>query len=143
MNQPFTYHIHTPEEMADVAKDILKHFPDNRVFTLHGDLGSGKTTFVKAFVKALGVGEEISSPTFSIVHEYHENGLKIFHFDLYRLQNEPELYQIGFEEYMEQGAYVFIEWPDLAKPFLPGVYVSVSFEAENENSRRIICGIVN
>jgi len=129
--------------MLQVAQSILSTFKDQRIFILNGDLGSGKTTFVKAFALALGFEEEISSPTFSIVHEYRDRAHKIFHFDLYRLKNELELYQIGFEEYLERGAYIFIEWPELAMNFLPEKFVSIHFEAENENTRKIICSIVN
>jgi tRNA threonylcarbamoyladenosine biosynthesis protein TsaE len=144
MKSPITYISALPSEMLQIAQSIHAAFPAQKVFILNGDLGSGKTTFVKAFAKAIGIEEEISSPTFSIVHEYGEEGkAKIYHFDLYRLKNEQELYQIGFEEYLERGAYVFIEWPELAKNFLPDNYVSLSFTSENENTRRIICSIVN
>jgi tRNA threonylcarbamoyladenosine biosynthesis protein TsaE len=132
-----------PGEMLDLARQIHQTFPDDRVFVLNGDLGSGKTTFVKAFVKMIGLEEEVSSPTFSIVHEYGGLGNKIFHFDLYRVKSEQELYQIGFEEYLEQGAYVFIEWPEIAESFLPGRYVKVNFDAKNKNTRQVEYGIVN
>ena len=132
-----------PNDMRQVAEAVLEAFPEQRTFTLSGDLGSGKTTFVKAFAEALGLKEEISSPTFSIVHEYGHGDKQIYHFDLYRIKNEPELFQIGFEEYLEKGAYVLIEWPEIGLNMLPPIYVSIHFEAENENKRKIICRIVN
>jgi tRNA threonylcarbamoyladenosine biosynthesis protein TsaE len=143
LNTTIEYTANSTEELKGVAVSIINSFPDQRIFILNGDLGSGKTTFVKAFAVALGIVEEITSPTFSIVHEYGNGNVKVFHFDLYRLENEQELYQIGFEEYMDENAYVFIEWPALAFNFLPTSYVSVSFEAESENTRRIICSVVN
>jgi tRNA threonylcarbamoyladenosine biosynthesis protein TsaE len=129
--------------MVSVAQSILKTYPDERIFVLNGDLGSGKTTFVKGFAKALNISENVSSPTFSIVHEYGSGGNKIFHFDLYRLENEQDLFQIGFEEYVDSGAYVLIEWPEMAGNLLPSKRVSITFEASNENVREIICSIEN
>ena len=141
--QPLQFTTNHPSEMLQVAEAILKTYPGEHTFTLSGDLGSGKTTFVKAFAVALGLEEEISSPTFSIVHEYCEGDKRIYHFDLYRIKNQAELFQFGFEEYLEKNAYVLIEWPEIALNLLPGVCVSIHFEAENENKRKIICRIVN
>jgi tRNA threonylcarbamoyladenosine biosynthesis protein TsaE len=138
-----TFIAETAEDMVSVAEKILEAYPGEKIFTLTGDLGAGKTTFVKAFAKCLGIVEEVSSPTFSLVHEYGSGPLKIFHFDLYRIKSTDELFQIGFEEYLEQGAYVLIEWPEPAKPLLPEHYLSLQFEPENKNSRKIVCGIVN
>jgi len=141
MTQPLILHAYDPDEMIYVAENTLKAFPDQRIFTLEGDLGAGKTTFVKAFAKALGIDENISSPTFSIVHEYGSGDETIYHFDLYRLKNELELFDIGFEEYLDGEHYVLIEWPELARKFLPEQYVSLQFEVDEENSRQIICSI--
>jgi len=143
MTQPLILHAYDPDEMIYVAENLLKKFPDQRIFTLTGDLGAGKTTFVKAFARELGIDENISSPTFSIVHEYGSGAEIIYHFDLYRLKNELELFEIGFEEYLDGEHYVLIEWPELAQKFLPEQYVSLQFEVEDENSRRIICSIEN
>ena len=140
---PLSFAISHPDEMESVAQSILKTFPDERIFVLNGDLGSGKTTFVKGFAKALNISEDVSSPTFSIVHEYGFGNNKIYHFDLYRLKNEQDLFQIGFEEYVDSGAYVLIEWPEMAGNLLPPKRVSITFEARNENVREIICSIEN
>jgi len=143
MNQPQIFTISHPDEMVSVAQSILKTFPDERIFVINGDLGSGKTTFVKGFARALNISEDVSSPTFSIVHEYGSGKNKIYHFDLYRLKNEQDLFQIGFEEYVDSGAYVLIEWPEMAGNLLPSKRVSITFEAGNENVREIICSIEN
>jgi len=143
LNQPQTFTVSHPDNMLSVAQSILAAFPGERIFTLSGELGSGKTTLVKSFAKALGINDDVLSPTFSIVHEYGSGDHQIYHFDLYRLKNEQELMQIGFEEYLGQGAYVFIEWPDVARNLLPEKWVSITLEAVNEHERKIICRIEN
>lgn len=125
------------EDWNNVAAEILKHFPERKIFALYGEMGVGKTTLVKSFCKALGVTEEAVSPTFSLVNEY-DGSQKIFHFDLYRLKNAEELLDIGFEEYLADGAFCFIEWPELAEPFLPSSTVNLRLElSDQENSRTI------
>ncbi len=119
------------EDWNNVAVEILKHFPERKIFVLNGEMGVGKTTLVKSFCKALGVTEEAVSPTFSLVNEY-AGSQKIFHFDLYRLKNAEELLDIGFEEYLADGAFCFIEWPELAEPFLPNDFVKLWLEWDGE-----------
>ena len=135
-----------------VAKEILKHFPDKKIFSVYGEMGAGKTTLVKSFCKALGVREDAVSPTFSLVNEYkvqpHPKSLsqgegleysdKIFHFDLYRLKNATELIDIGFEEYLADGAFCFIEWAELAEPFLPSSTVKVHINLAEEGIVRTV-----
>jgi tRNA threonylcarbamoyladenosine biosynthesis protein TsaE len=99
---------------------ILQAYPAARVFAFHGELGAGKTTLIKAFCTALGVGDHTSSPSFSIVNEYRTaSGEPVYHFDLYRLRSPRELLDIGFEEYVDSGHYCFIEWPEMAEGLLP------------------------
>ncbi len=138
--QTFTANI--PEDMVSISKDIFELYPDVRVFTLIGGLGSGKTTFVKAACKALDITGEINSPTFSIVHEY-TGPVQVYHFDLYRLKKTADLPEIGFEEYFERGAYVFIEWPQIAYPLIDNKFVELTFEFENKNARNISCKEIN
>lgn len=108
------------DEALDVARLILQGHTDARVFALHGELGAGKTTLIKGFCKALGVADHTSSPSFAIVNEYWiAAGDAMYHFDLYRIRNANELRDIGFEEYLDSGAYCFIEWPELAGDQLP------------------------
>ncbi len=90
------------------------------MFALVGELGAGKTTLIKGFCTALGVADQTSSPSFAIVNEYRgAAGEPVYHFDLYRLRDAGELEGIGFEEYVDSGAYCFIEWPELAADRLP------------------------
>ncbi|MBK7270131.1 MAG: tRNA (adenosine(37)-N6)-threonylcarbamoyltransferase complex ATPase subunit type 1 TsaE [Flavobacteriales bacterium] len=110
------------EDAQDLACRLLHAFRlRRRVFALHGDLGAGKTTLIKAFCSVLGVKDRTSSPSFAIVNEYQrDTGEALYHFDLYRLKAAEELEGIGFNEYLDSGAYCFIEWPELAGEFARG-----------------------
>ncbi len=121
----------------DAAKQLIEFAKDDRVFLFEAPMGSGKTTFIKSLCEVLGVTDSMSSPTYSIVNEYHTAGkLKIFHFDLYRLRSSEELFELGFDEYLSSGHYVFIEWPELALPFLDS-YLRIIINTENNN--RYLC----
>ncbi|MFK7756050.1 MAG: tRNA (adenosine(37)-N6)-threonylcarbamoyltransferase complex ATPase subunit type 1 TsaE [Flavobacteriales bacterium] len=128
-----THRIKSVLELETVASDWLQKYPEPTVCLLKGEMGTGKTTFVKAICNALKVEEQVTSPTFSLVNEYVAiDELKIFHFDLYRLKNEEELYDIGFEEYLDRNAYVFIEWPEIAGQFFLTNTPSVKIQLEND-----------
>ncbi|MGZ5244386.1 MAG: tRNA (adenosine(37)-N6)-threonylcarbamoyltransferase complex ATPase subunit type 1 TsaE [Bacteroidia bacterium] len=136
--QPHIWEAKNLDELKTSAQKILQQFPENRIFILNGDLGAGKTALVKAFAEILHVKETVSSPTFSLVHEYRGDET-IYHFDLYRLNETQDLYQIGFEEYLDAGAYVFIEWPELALPLLQDDYVEINITMAEEFARKIAC----
>jgi len=105
----------------------------NKVFAFCGEMGAGKTTFIKAVCNELGVDDEVTSPTFAIVNEYNtKNNEVIYHFDLYRIENLAELLDIGFEEYINSDAIIFIEWPKIAKNILPETVVSVNIYVVEE-----------
>ena len=103
---------------------------------MEGNLGAGKTTFTKAFGKALNIEGHISSPTFSIVNEY-QGEIPLYHFDLYRIKGEDELFQIGFEEYFRRPGYKLIEWPEVAMNLIDEGYVILKFEVTGEVERQI------
>lgn len=125
-------------DAEEVANLILGSYPDQRVFALHGELGTGKTTLIKAFCRVLGVEAGTSSPTFAIVNEYAgKNGLGIHHFDLYRLKDQRELEDIGFSEYLDEEGYCFIEWPELAERSLPPGTLHLSLEEGKGGVRTI------
>ena len=106
------------DKLGRVALELLSAAGDINVWLFFGEMGSGKTTLIKAVGKALGVTEGMSSPTFSIVNEYEAgDGRKIYHFDLYRLKDEKEVFDIGAEEYFYSDAYCFIEWPEKIRRF--------------------------
>jgi len=121
------------QDLKTIAQQWLVKYPTPTICLLNGEMGTGKTTFVKEICTALGIKETISSPTFSLVNEYKtESGTSIFHFDLYRLNEEEELYDFGFEEYLNQNCYVFIEWPEIGIAFYPDElsHVNISLEGE-------------
>jgi tRNA threonylcarbamoyladenosine biosynthesis protein TsaE len=105
------------EEMQTAAKAFLSAFPQGVHVAVYGEMGAGKTTFIQCICNELGLSFA-GSPTFSLVNEYTlPGGKKLFHFDLYRLNSKAELNAIGFEEYLDSGHYLFIEWPQLAADY--------------------------
>ncbi|MCD6067005.1 MAG: tsaE [Bacteroidetes bacterium] len=132
-------------ELQSAAQLLLNTFPNEKVFLLNGQMGAGKTTFIKELCLTLGITDGMSSPTYSIVNEYKGEKELIYHFDLYRLKSTEECLDLGFEEYVNSGHYCFIEWPELARPLLPQSYVEVEILTENETrhikAQRISHGI--
>ncbi|KNZ43232.1 tRNA (adenosine(37)-N6)-threonylcarbamoyltransferase complex ATPase subunit type 1 TsaE [Acetobacterium bakii] len=109
------------------------------VVFLHGSMGMGKTVFSKGFVEGLGLEDEVTSPTYTIVNEYG-NPPRVFHFDLYRLRDENELYEMGFEDYLNQGATLLLEWPALALDYLlePRLEITLSADMNTPDEREIM-----
>lgn len=121
------------EDHEKAAQQLIEFAGNERIFLFDAPMGAGKTTFIKTVCKYLNVTDTMSSPTYSIVNEYHTNSnLKIFHFDLYRLKSAEELFELGFEEYLSTKNYVFIEWPELAMNFLNS-FVRISINNESNN----------
>ena len=110
-----TYNI---TDLQSIAKQVLKEM-QSKTLLLYGAMGSGKTTLVKALVSQLGGEKDTSSPTFSIVNEYEVKDDIVYHFDLYRINSESEIYDIGFEDYLYSSHYNFIEWPEKATSIIP------------------------
>ncbi|MDW5288407.1 tRNA (adenosine(37)-N6)-threonylcarbamoyltransferase complex ATPase subunit type 1 TsaE [Formosa sp. PL04] len=108
------YHIN---DLDDVAKEILEKATFKTIL-FYGEMGAGKTTLIKALVKGLGCKDDVSSPTFSIVNEYSIDDGLVYHFDFYRLNDEEEAYNFGIEDYLDSGAWLFIEWPEKVKNIL-------------------------
>jgi tRNA threonylcarbamoyladenosine biosynthesis protein TsaE len=128
--------IASEQELDRAAQLLLESFAGSCVFALHGEMGAGKTTFVKAICRRLGVEEIMSSPTFSIVNEYATNtGETVFHFDFYRLEDESEAYNAGLHEYFDSGSYCFAEWPERVPSILPleTVHVHITMQGEQRN----------
>ncbi len=117
----------------EAAKQLIVFAKEQRVFLFDAPMGAGKTTFIKSLCQHLGVIDTMSSPTYSIVNEYYtDSKLKIFHFDLYRLKAADELFDLGFDEYLASGNYLFIEWPTFAEPFLDS-YLRIIINSDNNN----------
>lgn len=128
--------IHQKSDWQKVADSILPEFKNN-ILLLKGNLGAGKTTFTQFLLKNLGSEDEVSSPTYSIVNEYNSPKGKIFHFDLYRLKNIEEVYDIGIEEYLDNSYLCIIEWPEVYEAELQGLnFHTMSIENTGE-SRKI------
>ncbi len=123
--------------LPDAARTIIEHAGTNKIFLFYGDMGAGKTTLIKELCKALGTTDNISSPTFSIVNEYHIAANKIFHFDFYRLKDQTEALDMGYEEYFYAGAWCFIEWPEKIPDLLPTHYSNVSIVVLEDGARQI------
>ena len=124
-------------ELPEAATQIIEEAKGNRIFLFYANMGMGKTTLIKGICKQLGVDENVSSPTFSIVNEYEAEGKKIYHFDFYRLKDEHEAFDLGYEEYFYSGNYCFVEWPDKIENLLPEDAVSVYIKGNNEDERTI------
>lgn len=124
-------------DLRDAAKQLLDFSSGETVFLFEGDMGAGKTTFIKAICEELGVSDITSSPTYSIVNEYKYAGGKVFHFDFFRIRNESEAYDLGFEEYLYSGNYCFIEWPERIIALWPANYIEVTID-QLEDHQRII-----
>jgi tRNA threonylcarbamoyladenosine biosynthesis protein TsaE len=121
--------------LKDAAKQLINFAGAEKIFLFYGDMGAGKTTFIKSLCAALGVGESVTSPTFSIVNEYQRANTRIYHFDFYRLKNETEALDLGYEEYFYSGNYCFIEWPEKISGLLPAHYIRIDMQVLDDNER--------
>ena len=120
-------------EIDVAAKKFVAAMGDRKVFAFYGKMGAGKTTFIKAVCEELGVQDVINSPTFAIVNEYVDGeGEPIYHFDFYRIKNQQEALDIGYEDYVYSGNVCFMEWPELIENLLPDDAVKVTIEEEEE-----------
>mgnify|MGYP003581110603 CR=1 FL=1 len=130
------------DELGQVAKALLEGAGHCRVWLLYGEMGSGKTTFVKSVCAHLGVKDTASSPTFSIVNEYEtDDHKKVYHFDFYRIRNEAEAYDIGTEEYFYSGHLCLVEWPEKIPSLIPPEHLEVSITVENLTQRTIAISV--
>lgn len=124
--------------LHEAALKFLNNTKGKRIFAFYGSMGSGKTTIIKAICEALGAVDIVTSPTFTIINEYNtSDGESLFHIDFYRIKKPEEVFDFGFEEYLESGSYCFIEWPELVKNILPPDTVNVKITV-NENEQRIV-----
>ena len=119
--------INNLDELPEVAQKIIDQL-QYKLITFEGEMGAGKTTFIKEFVKALGTNDEISSPTFSIVNEYDTDKGKVYHFDFYRLNHEDEALDFGIEEYLYSNQYCLMEWPNKIANFIPDEHHTITIE---------------
>ena len=126
------------DEIEKAAAEFLPCLKYSRVVAFYGEMGAGKTTFIKALCACLGVTDMVNSPTFSIINEYFTSKRElIYHLDLYRLRNPEELLDIGYEDYLQSGNYLFIEWPEKAESLLSPECILARISRNSDESRRL------
>lgn len=130
-----TLEINNLNELSSAAKALLNFAGEEKIFIFEGEMGAGKTTFIKAVCEELGVEDTVSSPTFSIVNEYAAKDKVIYHFDFYRIKILQEAYDIGYEEYFYSGNLCLIEWPEKVEELLPENYVKIEIKALSPEQR--------
>lgn len=132
------YTVQQESELIHLAKVFLDDHLKHKIICFKGDMGAGKTTFIKYLAKAMGVEDQVSSPTYGYVNEYFSPYYgKVIHFDLYRIDTTEEAFDIGFEEYLYNDDYVFIEWPQKIDNLLPENIVWVNITIEETGERKI------
>ena len=133
MNLSFV--IKNENELDEIAQQLLKKY-NFKIFLFYGEMGVGKTRFIKSLCKGLDVLDVVSSPTFSIVNQYlNKNNDFIYHFDFYRTNNKEEIFDIGYEEYIYSSSYCFIEWPEEIESLLPNNYIKIEMILDGNNRK--------
>lgn len=134
----YIFNSKSENDTLSFAKKFASKLNKKDVIVLSGDLGSGKTKFTEGILSFFGLENEISSPTFTIVNEYSKDYIKIYHFDVYRLEDSSEFYEIGGDEYYENGICI-IEWGEIIEDALPNDYIKIDFSRnlDDENSRTL------
>lgn len=136
----YTFISNSENDTKQFANNLASKLNIGDIIVLTGELGSGKTKFTEGILQYFELEDEISSPTFNIVNEYINNKIKIFHFDVYRLENVDEFYEIGGEEYFSNGICI-IEWGEIIKEAIPYEHIEISFERDNNDINKRILNI--
>ena len=127
------FEINNENELDFISKEIIEKFK-SKVFLFYGEMGVGKTTFIKSICKHLNVIDVVSSPTFSIVNQYiNDQNEFMYHFDFYRTNNKNEIFDIGYEEYLFSDSFCFIEWPERLDNLLPNKYLEIKMKLRDGN----------
>jgi tRNA threonylcarbamoyladenosine biosynthesis protein TsaE len=128
----------TEQETLSAGKEFAKKLQPGDVVACYGELGSGKTRFIKGICQHFGVSEHVTSPTFTIINEYHAKKMMLYHFDFYRIRSLAEIEELGFEEYLYDEGICLIEWAEKATDVLPAKRYDVHFQfGHDENTREI------
>lgn len=129
-------HIDSEEQLNEVAEALLSSLDGRTVVALRGEMGAGKTTLIRAVAEALGASDQVTSPTFALVNQYESgNGERIFHFDFYRIEDEREAFDLGYEEYFYSGDLCFVEWPEKIEGLLPEELMEVRITVDGITER--------
>ena len=131
------YVTHGPEETEALGEKLAQRLRPGDVIAFYGDLGAGKTAFTRGLARGLGVTEPVTSPTYTIVNEYLSGRLPLFHFDMYRLGSAEELFDIGWEDYLERGGVCAVEWSENVEEALAGA-ITVTIRRLDDSQREII-----
>lgn len=127
------------QDTQNLANEFAKSLWGGEVVTLSGDLGAGKTTFTQCLAKSLGVTEPVTSPTFTLMNQYHSGKIKLYHFDMYRIEDIDEILETGLTEFFEQkDAVCIIEWAENIKSLLPKKLIKISIQKLGENKRKFV-----
>ena len=130
--------INSLDNIVQAAQEFKAAIGEHRVIAFHGEMGAGKTTFIKALCAEFGVTDNVASPTFAIINEYLANdGSTIYHFDLYRMETIADLQNIGVEDYFYSGNLCLVEWPELAEPLFPSNVLDVTITVLPDKTRVI------
>jgi tRNA threonylcarbamoyladenosine biosynthesis protein TsaE len=124
------------DKLSETANHLLQLSNRCRVWLIHGEMGAGKTTLIKSICEQLGVIDNVTSPTFSIINEYQSAREPVYHFDFYRVNTLEEALKAGVEDYFYSGHYCFIEWPEIILPILPRQFLTVSIEEGVDENRK-------
>ena len=130
------YYTNSPEETESIGEQLASRLLPGTVIAFLGDLGAGKTAFTRGLARGLGAADRVTSPTYTIVNEYLGGKMPLFHFDMYRLGSSDELFDIGWEDYLERGGICAVEWSENVSDAMEGA-LTVRIEKTGENSRRI------
>lgn len=131
------FHVRDLDSLPEAASGILNYASGTKIFLFEGEMGAGKTTLIKEICKQLGSADTVSSPTYSIVNEYPCDQGRIYHFDFFRIKDESEAFDLGFEEYLYSGEYCFIEWPEKIPNLWPSAYIEISISCGADGQRAI------
>ena len=130
-----TIHITSQDELPDVARAVIRSLGRRTVVAFRGGMGAGKTTLIREIVAALGSADTVTSPTFAIVNQYKAGKERIHHFDFYRIDDQREAYDFGYEEYFYSGDLCLVEWPEKIEQLLPENTMNVRITADSDTAR--------
>lgn len=131
-----TIHIDSEEQLREVAESLLAALDGRTVVALRGEMGAGKTTLIRSVAECLGVEDQVTSPTFALVNQYEsDKGERLFHFDFYRIEDEREAFDLGYEEYFYSGDLCFVEWPEKIEGLLPEEMMEVRITVDGPTER--------